>query len=83
MKLLNKNLLRGVLASKGMTQDELAKHLKISANTLSSRMTGASSFTLDEIDKICEVLEITNNSDKANIFLACSSQIWDKEEVSN
>ena len=75
--MLNRNLLKGAIVSKGLTQDKLADLIKMSANTLSSRMTGSSSFTVDEIDKICDVLDITSNDDKANIFLSCPSQKWE------
>lgn len=77
--MLNKNLLRSAIARNGYTQEMLAKMLGISANTLSSRMNGDSSFSIDEVDKICAILGIVSNSEKINIFLASESQMWDKD----
>ena len=87
--MLNRNLLRAAMVAKGYTQEELAKKIGVSANTLSSRMLGVSSFNVDEIDKICEVLGITSNEQKVDIFLASPSQNWEvesyesKKEVAN
>lgn len=81
--LLNKNLLRSAIARNGYTQEMLAKMLGISANTLSSRMNGDSSFNIDEVDKICKILGIISNSEKIDIFLASESQMWDNNSVAN
>lgn len=75
--MLNRNLLRAAIVAEGYTQEELAKKIGISPNTLSSRLLGASSFNVDEIDKICEVLNITSNDQKVDIFLAAPSQKWE------
>lgn len=76
--MLNKNLLKSVIVKNGYTQERLAEVIGMSANTLSSRITGASSFNVDEIDKICEVLGIVDNNEKADIFLSSISQKWDE-----
>lgn len=75
--MLNKNLLRAAIAASGYTQERLAESIGISSNTLSSRMVGTSCFNTDEIDKICSVLGITTNEQKAEIFLAAPSQKWE------
>ena len=80
--MLNRNLLRAAIARAGMTQEKLAESIGISANTLSSRMSGTSCFDTDEIDKICFALNIVNNSEKADIFLAAPSHNWETEAVS-
>ena len=72
--MLNRNLLKSAMARVGFTQGALAERIGMSENTLSSRMQGASSFNIDEIDKICDVLSIQSNDEKAAIFLAASSQ---------
>jgi DNA-binding Xre family transcriptional regulator len=72
--MLNKNLLKSAMARAGFTQGALASRIGMSENTLSSRMTGASPFNIDEVDVICEVLDIESNDEKAAIFLAASSQ---------
>ena len=81
--MLNKNLLRSAIARNGYTQEMLAKMLGISANTLSSRMNGDSSFNIDEVDKICEILGIISNSEKIDIFLASESQMWGNNSIAN
>lgn len=72
--MLNKNLFKSFIVKKGYTQDTLAEALGMTANTLSSRVTGKSCFDTDEIDRICDLLDITDNNDKADIFLASPSQ---------
>lgn len=67
---MNANLLKGKIVAAGLTQYELADKLGISHNTMSSRMSGRSSFTLEEVQRICELLPITDNSEKVDIFLS-------------
>lgn len=81
--MLNKNLLRAAIARAGYTQERLAENIGISSNTLSARMNGGSCFDTDEIDKICAALRIDNNDEKADIFLAAPSQIWEDKRVEN
>lgn len=68
--MLNGNLLRGRIAAAGMNQKELAVAIEMSENTLSSRMRGGSSFTCDEVERVCHVLGITEAQEKCDIFLA-------------
>lgn len=68
--MLNANLLRGAIARAGMNQYEFAAKLGIRPNTLTSKLMGRTSFTLDEVDKTCEILAITDNSEKCDIFLS-------------
>ena len=73
--MLNRDLLKSAMARAGYhSQGALAKRIGISENTLSSRMLGTSSFNTDEIDIICDVLNIQSNDEKAAIFLSCPSQ---------
>lgn len=67
--------LRSKMALKGLNQKSLvneinARGLKISENTLSSKMTGASTFDCDLVDVICDILEVEEPAEKAEIFLA-------------
>lgn len=78
--MLNKNLLRAAIVANGYTQEKLAESIGISPNTLSSRIVGSSCFNTDEIDKICSVLNISSNEQKAQIFLAAPSQIREEAE---
>jgi transcriptional regulator with XRE-family HTH domain len=71
---MDKFLLRGAIVRKGFTQETLARALKMSQNTLSAKILGKSYFDTDEIDKICELLDITDNEEKAQIFLSAPSR---------
>lgn len=67
--------LRSKMALKGFNQKRLvneinARGLKISENTFSSKMNSDSSFDCDLADKICEILEVDEPAEKAEIFLA-------------
>ena len=63
---MNVNILRGKMAEKNMTQNQLASEIGICANSLSRKMLGKREFTLSEVVKICKTLGIENPSD---IFL--------------
>lgn len=43
--------------------------IKISPNTLSAKMTGASKFDCDDADAICDILKVETSAEKAEIFL--------------
>jgi len=68
--MLNKNLFKAAITRSGLTQGRLANHIGMSENTLSSRINGTSCFNIDEIDKICDVLNIDSNTEKCDIFLS-------------
>ncbi len=72
--MLNKNLLRAAIAKAGITQGQLAERIGVSENMISSRINGSSCFNTEEIDKICDALNIVSNNEKADIFLASASQ---------
>ena len=68
------NKLRSQMVLKGYTQRSLAAEMtkrgvKISENTLSSKMNGYSQFDCDDADMICEILELESPAEKADIFL--------------
>lgn len=67
--MVSKNLLRSRIAKKDLTQKELAELIGISQNSFSSKINGKKPFNTDEIDKICVVLNISDNTEKAEIFL--------------
>lgn len=67
---MNTNLLRGKIVASGMTQYKLAELLHMSKNTLSNKVQGHTSFTLEEVNQLCELLQIDDNTEKAKIFLA-------------
>lgn len=72
--MLDRNLLKAAIARAGMTQEKLAKAIGINGNTLSAKILGRSYFDTEEIDKICDVLSIVDNNEKADIFLASPSR---------
>lgn len=67
--MINKNMLRGKIAAAGLTQKELSLRIGMSENTLSAKISGASRFYVDEIERICTELGIVDPSEKAEIFL--------------
>lgn len=69
------NKLKSQMVLKGHTQKSLvtemnARGFKISENTFSSKMQGKSQFDCDMVEVICDILEVTNLAEKAQIFLA-------------
>lgn len=76
--MLNPNKLKGKIAGAGLSQRKLAELTGISENTISRKIQGHRCFNTDEIDKICIALDITNNVEKAEIFLADMSQNRDE-----
>ena len=55
---------------KSLVSEINARGVKISENTFSAKMTGASSFDCDLVDVICDILEVEEPVEKAEIFLA-------------
>ena len=58
----------------GYTQRSLvaemnARGYKTSVNTFSSKMNSKSQFDCDDADSICDILDIRNPAEKADIFL--------------
>ena len=78
--MLNANLLKAAIVRAGLTQQEFAKSIGISQNTLTSKLKGERSFNLDEIDRTCNVLNIVENDEKCAIFLSSSSL---KRDITN
>lgn len=55
--MLNRNMLRGKIVEKGMTEKQVAKEIGMSSKTFSLKMKSGK-FGLDEADKIIALLEI-------------------------
>ena len=51
------------------SQADLAKALNLSKNTVNNKINGKSAFDTREINKICNLLHISDPSEKALIFL--------------
>ena len=78
LKLLNTNLLKAAITRAGLTQQGFAEAIGISQNTLTAKLKGKRCFNLDEIDRTCDVLGISENEEKCAIFLSSSSLVRDK-----
>lgn len=72
--MVNTRKLLGIMAERGITQKALANELNRAENTVSAKIRGIKPFDTDEVLKICNILNITDNSEKAEIFLALASQ---------
>ena len=77
--MLDKNRLLGHIARNGLTQRSLSDMLNVSKNTLNSKINGKSSFDTVLIDEICEILNITDDTEKARIFLSSPSRNRDNQ----
>lgn len=64
--MIDTNALRGAIAAKGMTQQEVAAHLKMTPKTFYSRMKKGV-FGSDEMEKMISLLQIEN---PVSIFFA-------------
>lgn len=69
LKLRSKMVLKGY-SQKSLVTEINCRGLKISENAFSSKMTGASAFDCDLADVICDILELEDPAEKAEIFLA-------------
>lgn len=63
------NKLKGKMAEASLSQRNVAEILGMSQNTFSSRINGKTPFDTDEISKLCDILSIKSNDEKADIFL--------------
>ena len=59
----------GIMAERGYTQRKLAEVLGVSKNTISDKLNGRGYFDTKQAVQICEVLKITDNATKCEIFL--------------
>lgn len=48
----------------------MAKKIHMSESTLSDKINGKRSFTVDEVELLCEILGIVSSDEKVSIFLA-------------
>nr|DAG75293.1 MAG TPA: Protein of unknown function (DUF739) [Caudoviricetes sp.] len=68
-QMVDSNRLKGLIISNGFSQRSFAKAINMNKDTLSLKIHNKSDFKTGEIQKICEVLNITKAADKVNIFL--------------
>lgn len=63
------NLLKAEIAAREMTYREVAEKAGISKSTFSAKINGKRPFDVDEVLRIVDVLGITDNQRKVEIFL--------------
>lgn len=63
------NLLKGRIVAAGYNQKTIATLINMSPNTFGKKINGKTPFNTDEIGKICEVLLISSDQEKIEIFL--------------
>ena len=68
------NKLKSRMVLMGYTQKSLVAEMKVrgvktSENTFSSKMNGKSPFDCDDADVICDILEVNDLAERADIFL--------------
>lgn len=78
--MLDKKRLMGAIVASGMTQKKLAEKIGMSKNTINAKINGKGNFDTEEIDKICDVLNINNDKEKVLIFLSKPSQKRDDKK---
>lgn len=79
--MVNKNLLKGKIVASGISRKELAHRLGMSESTLSDKINGKRSFTVDEAEELCRILGIESDEEKVAIFLVRPSQYQDEKET--
>lgn len=67
------NLLKGKIVASGIGRKELARRANMAESTLSDKINGKRSFTIEEAETLCRILGITSAEEKVEIFLAKSS----------
>lgn len=67
--MINVSKLKGKIVEKGMNQQQFAKYINIDRSTLYRKMANDSSFTVEEANKIVEVLDLTPEEALAIFFV--------------
>lgn len=65
---MNIDKLKGKLVEKKKTYEECSKFLNVTISTFNNKMNGKSKFYIEEINKLSDLLELTNQ-EKIDIFL--------------
>ena len=78
---MNVPKLRAKIAEREIRYKDVAKQMGITQQALGRKMTGHTRFSLDDAIKLCNILNITNPTERAEIFLNQSSQFRDKNKI--
>ena len=65
---MNNAKLKGKLRECGKTYEDCSRAIGITTTSFSNKINGSSKFYIDELEKLGDYLEMTNN-EKAEIFL--------------
>ena len=71
--MINVNRFEGAIRSAGTTQERLADEMHMSANTFSTKKKKGT-FTIAEVEWLCNRLEIEKPEDRCDIFLPLAFQ---------
>jgi len=75
----NRDLLRGKIVAAGHTHASFARAMGMGLSTLSAKMNNHRPFDSDEIIRACEVLRVSEDREKIQIFLSPASQFRDNK----
>lgn len=64
----NYSKLLGRMRERGVTQEQLSKEIGMNETTLSAKLNNRSQFKADEMDAVCEVLDISNEEISTYFF---------------
>ena len=73
----NHSKLYGRIREYGFTQETLSKSIGINESTLNTKLNGKAYFTTKEIDKVCELLNISKDEIGLYFF---TSKVWKSEQ---
>lgn len=62
--------LKGLLVSKGFRQEDAAKQIGISTQTLNGKINNKTDFLSSEIEQLCELLEIRDAKTVVEVFFS-------------
>lgn len=63
------NIIKSIMVRQNITVADVVSQMKMSRNTWYSRMSGESSFTIEEAVRLCNILKIDDLRTRAEIFL--------------
>lgn len=66
--MINTKLLKSYFVKNGLTQEDVAKNIGISYQSLSDKVNNKVQFKVNEVSSLCEILNIKD--DKDEIFFA-------------
>ena len=66
--MINTKLLKSYFVKNGLTQDEIAKKIGISYQSLSDKVNNKVQFKIDEVSSLCEILSINEERDSIFFF---------------